>query len=355
MRKLVILLLCLAGSLFADTTLTDNIANTVGIYTRGSVTSFTVSWPAFTTPTGTPIAAGSKVVTWNALGVFTTTLPSNAGSGSYYTLTFMVIPRGGATALRFSANAVIPDTATPISFSSVTISNASWWGNYVGSTPVGPVDPGTAPPAGYQIIVANGTPLAGRPTLKLVAGSNITLTPSDNGTDTTTVQIAAASVAPSGNATSILAIPVTGTPTDGQTFVYNATSGNLEAIAVPYWRKFTIASSQLTSYSGYTGTITLQARANRQKVCGVSIYVVNGFTAPGIGTIGITVGDTNGTASFYTPSGFSGLDTGQQSFNVLGSPTGASQITATFTSTIAALSSLTAGSADIDVCLINQP
>lgn len=158
-----------------------------------------------------------------------------------------------------------------------------------------------------------------------------------------------------GNATSFSGVNLSGTPTDGQAYVYNAGSSTFTAIAVPYWEKHTVSFSQLTGFNALTGTVTLQARANRQKVCGVSVYVTTGFSGGGITGMSTTVGDSNGTAALYTPQAIDVRDNGAEDFNVLGSSVGSSNITATFTATGANLNLLTAGSADVDLCLVNTP
>jgi hypothetical protein len=144
-------------------------------------------------------------------------------------------------------------------------------------------------------------------------------------------------------------------PTDGQAWLYRSGSNTLVPVAVPYWQKFTVGFGQLTGFNTTTGTVTLLARSNRMKVCGVASFIPSGFAGPSISAISFTVGDSNSTPNLYTPQAINVIDTGASDANVMGSAVGASNITATFTSVGANLAVLNQGSADIDVCLVQLP
>lgn len=302
-------MLALLGSLgvYAQTTVSDNLAE-VNSYTAGTVTQVRIAWPAFITANNvTNVNAGNVTLPIGSSGLYYALQPNAGVSGVYYTFTFTVsyTANNVTTTQLYSLRAVIPVSATPVTLLQCAISSAPWWGG-TGST-------------------GGGT------------GGNSGNPP------------------PNTNALSLNGVNLSGTPTDGQAYVFSASSNAFVPVPVPYWKKFTVLYSQLTSFSAPTGTITLQARANRQKVCGVSEFVMNSFVAPGLTHLNITVGDSNATTNLYTPIAIDAIDNGNADANVMGSAVGSSNITATFTATGANLSALTNGSTDIDVCLVNEP
>lgn len=309
-RLLTAAILVLLGSLgvCAQTTVSDNLAE-VNSYTAGTVTQVRIGWPAFTTADNlTNVAAGNITLPITSNGLYYSMQPNAGVSGVYYTFTFTVgtTNAGGVTTNQlYSLRAVIPVSATPVTLLQCAISSAPWWGG-TGSTGGG-------------------------------SGGNSGNPP------------------PNTNALSLNGVSLSGTPTDGQAYVFSASSNAFVPVAVPYWRKFSVAYSQLISFNAATGTITLEARANRQKVCGVSEYVTGSFVAPGLTHLNITVGDSNSTTNLYTPIALDGIDNGGADANVLGSAVGSSNITATFSATGANLNTLTNGAVDLDVCLVQQP
>jgi SPP1 family predicted phage head-tail adaptor len=159
-----------------------------------------------------------------------------------------------------------------------------------------------------------------------------------------------------GSANSVLGIPYATTPpVDGQAWIYNAANNDLEPVALSHWKRYTVVFSQLAGQNALNGTVNLFARPARQKLCGVSLYVTTSFAAPGLTALQAFVGDSAANASFYTPQGIDLLQIGNQDFNVMGSAPGASVLQVAFFGSGANLSTLTAGSLDIDVCLVNQP
>lgn len=306
MKRLLGALAVLACGLLASAaqvTITDNIQTVFGATVGGTITSVRIAWPAFTAADGTQVRAGNIDVPIPSGGAFSYRLNATVGSTPTVKYTFtMSSNTGGLKA--FSVD--VPATPDPVTFYGCAVVSP-WlsWGLGLG--------PGTGGGGGGS---GGGT-------------SN-------------------------GNATSIAGITLSTTaPTDGQGWLLNATSGQLEPVAIPYWKKYTVAYTQLITLPGTTGTVTLRSRGARQKICGVAMFSTIAFTAPSLSNITTTVGDSNATNNLYTPVAFSVADLGAKDYNVMGSATSFSNITATFNSTGANLSALTAGSVDIQICLVN--
>jgi hypothetical protein len=76
----------------ATTTVTDTVYQADGATAQGTMI---ITWPAFQTASGAPIAGGSTNVTIGSNGVFSVGLVSNAGAtpaGVYYTVVYQLGP-----------------------------------------------------------------------------------------------------------------------------------------------------------------------------------------------------------------------------------------------------------------------
>jgi hypothetical protein len=304
-RRTLFLALFLCAAARAQTTISDNLNQTVGVMLNGTVEQVKISWAAFHTASGTNVAANSTVVqlpkVGPLIGKFSTTLQPNVGASpaTNYSFTFSVLNNTTGQISLYTASVIVPASPATLPLAGCQVS-ASWW---------------------VQDIAESGT--SGAPTV-------------------------------SSNAISLNGVALSGTPADGQAYVFSQTANSFIPIAVPVWRKFTVAYNQLTGFASTSGTVVLAPRANRQKVCGVSTYTTAAFAGSGISSIRTTVGDSNSTPDYYTPAPVNLIDNGSQDYNVMGSAVASSNITATFTSAPGNLSALNSGSIDIELCLLAQ-
>lgn len=330
MKRLVLLLLCALSITAAPTRVSDTITTPVtgtSVSSTAPVTSISISWKAFTNADGS-FPPGSTTLRLDANRSFSVNLePTDSATGpAYYSVVYSlsdgnIVPSvwyvpTSASVLRVS-QLIIPITVQSLNYSLTTaqllcsvcsVNDVFYW---------------------------DGTHVKNMTTAALA--SQLSLASSSNATSFESVPLAAS------------------TASEGQAYVYSSADSEWEPVAVPHWKKYTVSYSQLTGFNALTGTVTLFARANRQKVCGVSIFTTSAFAGAGITGTSVIVGDSNSTTSYYTPTPTSVNDNGASDSNVMGSAIGASNVQATFTAIGANLSALTAGVAEIDVCVANLP
>jgi GDSL-like Lipase/Acylhydrolase family len=145
----------------------------------------------------------------------------------------------------------------------------------------------------------------------------------------------------------------------------NAILGQIAALAIhtatgqgeaPFWLKKTIPSYILNA-AATTQTLNLLQLGPKQKLCGVTQRVITAFTGGAISAITSSVGNSGGSTTSYTPTAYSFFtvlapqDVPPQALNL--SDQGIVQ--ETFTATGANLSVLTAGKAEVSLCVVSQP
>ena len=157
-------------------------------------------------------------------------------------------------------------------------------------------------------------------------------------------------------------IDTSGNPTFAQPAFSNlsgtATAAQIPT-SIPVWTKYTIAYTAAQT-AALTNAVTVTTLAANQAVCGVISKTSTAFTGTSITSAGITIGDSNGTATTYAPTSYNLLtavsNTNFQSNNVVGLASFAGgTIQANFTAVGANLTALTAGSVDIRVCTFYLP
>jgi hypothetical protein len=129
--------------------------------------------------------------------------------------------------------------------------------------------------------------------------------------------------------------------------------------ASPVWSKVTIGFAALSAAAA-TNTVTLLTLTARVIVCGLAIKHTTAFTGTGLTALTCTVGDSNNTTTFYSDTPFSLTqavsNTAFLISNVLAAASFAGgTVQATFTSTGANLSALTAGSVDFLISVATLP
>jgi hypothetical protein len=160
----------------------------------------------------------------------------------------------------------------------------------------------------------------------------------------------------------LTSIDTSGTPASAQPSFANL-SGTVTAAQMPtnsqVWTKYTVPFTSAQTAST-TNAVTVVSLTAKQLVCGVVEKHTTAFAGTSISGLTVTVGDSNGTSTTYSPVAFNLLQTVSNTAfvanNVLGMASFAGgTVQANFTSSGANLSALTAGSLDIDVCITTLP
>ena len=128
MRRLLFAFV-LAIPLVAQTTVSDNLTNLIAPQVGGGlVSSLRISWPNFTTASGTVVAAGFASPSVDSSGNFSYSLQPNAGGTPtvQYTFTFGVVAQVGFRPTYYSAAVVIPVSVTAVTLSQCAVT-AEWW------------------------------------------------------------------------------------------------------------------------------------------------------------------------------------------------------------------------------------
>lgn len=147
-----------------------------------------------------------------------------------------------------------------------------------------------------------------------------------------------------------------GTPPDGTALIYSSAAHGWTTANVPIWKKYTVSYAALAAQK-FTNAVDLFTLASRQKLCGLSIYVVTAFAGPTLTGMTVSIGDSlDASPNTYTGSVLQLASDTQHDYNVFGSiAPGNGIVQAHFTSSGAVLNNLTAGAVDIDVCTIQEP
>jgi hypothetical protein len=137
----------------------------------------------------------------------------------------------------------------------------------------------------------------------------------------------------------------------------SATTGQMP-VGVQVWTKYTLPFASIQT-AALTNTVTIVALTARQAVCGVILKTTTAFSG-NAGGLTMTIGDSNGTATTYSPSPYdlkaTVTNTNFLAANVVGMASFAGgNITAVPTSASGNLSTVTAGSAEINVCVVTLP
>jgi hypothetical protein len=137
----------------------------------------------------------------------------------------------------------------------------------------------------------------------------------------------------------------------------SATTGQMPT-AVQVWSKYTIPSTSLTSAT-LSQTVNIVTLTARQLVCGLVEKTTTAFSG-NAGGLTLTMGDSNGTSTTYSPSPYdlkgTVSNTNFIANNVLGMASFAGGIVqANFTSASGNLNTVAAGSLDINVCVVTLP
>lgn len=221
----------------------------------GTVTSVGLTTPTWLTVTGSPVTgAGTLAVT---------------ATGSQTANQFLATPNGvaGAVGLRSIVASDVPTlnqsttgnaaTATALA-ANPTDCSAGQYANAIaasGNLTCAAVSYGQVsgtPTLFNQTIQNSGTPLTQRSKLNFVGGTNVTITPTDNGTDTTTLTIAASgggSTSPGGTDTAVQFNNAGAFGGDATNFSYNSTT---HALTVTGGITSSSTSSGLITLSGST-------------------------------------------------------------------------------------------------------
>lgn len=129
--------------------------------------------------------------------------------------------------------------------------------------------------------------------------------------------------------------------------------------SVPVWTKYTIPYTSVQT-SSTSNAVTIVSLTAGQAVCGLVEKHTTAFAGTSISGLTVTIGDSNGTSTTYSPVAFNLLQTVSNTAfvanNVVGMASFAGgNIQANFTSSGANLSALTAGSLNVDVCIVSLP
>lgn len=132
LKPFLILFLSVCGCARAQTTISDNLTQTVGLMLNGTVQQVKISWTAFSTAGGTNVPASSTVVqmpqTGPMVGRFTSALQPNAGASptTSYTFTFTLLNNTSGKLELYSAQVVVPVSPATLPLAGCQIS-ATWW------------------------------------------------------------------------------------------------------------------------------------------------------------------------------------------------------------------------------------
>jgi hypothetical protein len=160
----------------------------------------------------------------------------------------------------------------------------------------------------------------------------------------------------------INSISTSGVPSSTQP-AFSDISGSAAASQMPtnvqVWNKYTIGFASVQT-AATTNAVTVVSLSAKQAVCGVFEKTTTAFAGTSITGLTATIGDSNGTATTYSPVAYNLLQTVSNTAfvanNVLGMASYAGgTIQANFTATGANLSALTAGSLDVTVCTFTLP
>jgi hypothetical protein len=160
------------------------------------------------------------------------------------------------------------------------------------------------------------------------------------------------------------AVNLAGTGNGGVTGLLPAASinGPISTTQLPnsteVWYKTTIGHAALTA-AALTQAITVTTLTARQSLCGLAVKNTTAFTGT-FSALSLTVGDSTASPTFYSQNSFDLMqavsNTAFQVINVKGLANFAgSTVQANFTSTGANVSTQTAGSVDIDYCVLTLP
>lgn len=160
----------------------------------------------------------------------------------------------------------------------------------------------------------------------------------------------------------LTSISTSGVPVSAQP-AFTDISGNASAAQMPtsaqIWNKYTIPYTSVQA-GGTTNAVTVVSLTAKQMVCGLAEKHSTAFAGTSISGLTVTVGDSNGTSTTYSPFAFNVLQTVSNTAVVYNNVVGAASyaggtIQANFTATGANLSALTAGSLDVWVCSTTLP
>jgi hypothetical protein len=122
----------------------------------------------------------------------------------------------------------------------------------------------------------------------------------------------------------------------------------------PNWCTISIPAAVLATFANSSQVLTLMQLGPGWQVCGMKASVGTAFAGTGITALTMTAGDSTGTATQYLPSQ-SLLSAGGQLSSSPNYVSNHGVVQATFASTGANMSALTAGAMNIDVCVVNVP